>query len=406
MSDLRTSGARRAVRAALAVVVLAGAALLPGPARARPERSVFRSQPLDWEESMKRGGKPPPLAFTLSWTFSGFRAPLAGDPAPAGSLLVASGQDGEIVALDPATGTVAWRVDLGEPLSVGPAGVSDTVYQATKSGRLVALDGARGGRTAWSVELGSEPTSPPVEAGGRLLVATAPALFSLDARDGRIVARRPLSGRPVTPPEPAPGSVLIGTEGGILLSFDPERLEPRWRRDMQYAITSPVLVAKRRLYLGLADRSVRCLRLKSGRQMWRARTGAIVAARPFVRAPYLYLLCYDDDIWVLNARNGHLALRSRLGHRLDANAALSEHHVFVVPYTEGALVGLALPGLQAVGQYNLDAAGEWFTTAPVMAADRIALGYGRNEGKVVALEVAQKKEERGPVMPGDRAPHP
>lgn len=388
----RRDRTRSRLPAVLALTAFALTLLLPGAAEGRPERSVFRSQPLEWESALKKGDRPPALTFTPAWTFNGFHAPLAGNLASAGALLVAASQAGEVVALDPASGTVAWHADLGEPLAIGPAAQPGRVYVGTRSGRLTALDAEQGGRVIWSVDLGSEPTSPPRPLDGRLLIgASAGVLFSLDAADGSVAARRALSGRPVTPPELAGRYVLIGTEGGILMSFDARSLEPRWRRDMRYAISSAPLVYKKRVYVGLSDRSVRCLRLKSGRPIWKARTGAVVAAHPFVRAPYLYLLCYDDDIWVLNARNGHLAIRARLGHRLEAEPALSDHHLFVAPYTEAALVGLSLPGLQTVGQFALDVPGEWFTTAPVLAADRIALGYGRSEGKILALNVAQKQ---------------
>jgi outer membrane protein assembly factor BamB len=362
--------------------------LLPAPATSRPQRSVFSSQSVEWEADGRRRERPATLVFSRVWTFNGFRAPLAGDPLASGRSLFVSSQDGEVVALEQDGGTETWRVSLGEPLALGPAWGPGVVFVTARSGKIRALE-MQDGRTTWTTDLRSEPAFLPRLVEGRLLVATAAGLlFALDARDGSVVSRRALPGRPVTPLERAPGSLLIGTEGGILLAIGEVSLETRWRRDLGNAITSPPVFMDGRVYVALSDRSIRCLRFRSGRQRWKARTGAIITARPFVRAPYLYVPCYDNDIWVLHSRSGHLVSRARLGHRLDSNPAVTEHHLFVVPSTEAALVGLTLPELQTAGQYPLNIPGEAFTTAPVLASERIALGYGRNEGKILALAVA------------------
>ena len=160
------------------------------------------------------------------------------------------------------------------------------------------------------------------------------------------------------------------------------------------------------MYFAAADRTLRCLRFRSGRPKWRVRLGAISTARPIALKPFLYVLCYDDDIYVLNARNGHQLTRVRLGHRLDSEPLNTGSHLMVVPFTEAAVVGLALPRLQTVGRYALKVPGEWFTTAPLRVADRIAVGYGRNEGRILALTVAQKKKDAeepgGPTTPSSR----
>ncbi|HKN47977.1 MAG TPA: PQQ-binding-like beta-propeller repeat protein [Candidatus Polarisedimenticolia bacterium] len=392
-------------RTAWPPVLLLGSLLLltPLPALARGEKTVFQSQPLEWDPEFRRDGPVASLDFVPAWTFGGFHAPLAGDPAVDGDLLLASSQDGEVAALDPARGEARWKTRLPDALTLGPLALAGRVYQATREGRLLSLDG-NDGRILWTTDLGSAAAYTPRPIGSRLLVATTgQRLLALDPADGRLLAGRPLPGRPTTPPVEAPGSILIGTEHGIVLALDRETLGVLWQRYTGQAITAPPLFNARRVYVASADRTLRCLRFRSGRPLWMIRTGAILTASPFTLGPYLYLLCYDNDIYVLKARNGHLMTRVRMGHRLDVSSAHAVDHLFVVPFTEAALVSLALPGLQAAGRYALDIPGEWFTTAPVVIGERVAVGYGRSEGRVLALTMseaqAKNKAERAAGSP-------
>jgi hypothetical protein len=376
---------------------LAAACLLwqDGAFAARRQKTVFRSQPTEWDPSLESDGRAAPIVFRPAWTFAGFSSPLAGDPAAAGETLVAASQDGRLVAIRTGDGTAAWAADLGEPLSVGPAVFGARVVQAARSGRLAAF-AAADGAPSWTTDLGGEPAWAPRAVGGRLLAGTAGGdLIALDPATGAELARRALPGRAVAPPEPAPGALVVGTEQGFILALEESTLEVRWRHAARHPITSPALYHDGRVYVAAADRGVRCLRFRDGRRRWIARTGAMIVARPFARGRYVYVACYDNDIYVLRARNGHLMTRVRLARRLNGNAAVTDFHYLVVPFTEGSVIGLALPGLQAAGRFELDKPGEWFTTGPVPVNGLVALGWGRNAGRIVALEITAPPEEGG-----------
>jgi outer membrane protein assembly factor BamB len=365
-----------------------GALLMYGPAaEAKPAKTVFRSQPTQWRPRVDQDAEAKPVRLSPSWTFQRFEAPFAGDPIVSDGTLVFASEEGQLAGLEPADGALLWEANLPDRLGVGPAGKDGVVFQATRGGRVVALDAADG-HTLWSVSLGAEATHPPRLYGDQLIVGTMnEELVSIDARDGSIRVRRPLPGRPTTPAEPAPGAILIGTDHGMILVFDLDRLTPRWRHYSMHAISAPPLYHEKRVYVASADRSFRCLRFKNGKPLWSVRVGAIITARHFVTDRTLYVLSYDNDIYLLKPKSGHLISRVRLGHRLDIDAGLSTDHVFVVPFTEATLVGLALPALKVGGQFSLDVPGEWFTTAPLVLDGGVALGYGRAAGRVLMLSV-------------------
>src|SRR5262245_7184674 len=386
-------------RAALAGCLLL-ASFLPTPPlwAVRRERTVFMSQPAAW--GAEGDDKQPSLVFQTAWTWSDFTAPLAGDPVLCAGAIVAASRAGEIVALDPTGGEVIWRKRLADPV----AGLASdgTAVRVAEAGRLRALRG-QDGSEIWTADLPAAPAVAPRAIGGRVLIGTEDGtLLSIETGSGRIAATCLLPGRPSTAAEPAPGSVLIGTDHGALLALRESDLEVLFRHDSIGAVTSPPLFEDSRVWFASSDRTVHCLKFKSGKEKWKGRTGATCTARPVVSGPYLYVLSFDNDIYVFNKKNGHQMTRVRMGHRLDADATVAQNHLLVVPFTEASVVGLALPYLQKVGHFDLQAPGEWFTTSPLLAADRVALGYGRTEGRILALSFTE--QAAAPAGEGKPAP--
>ncbi|HET8945707.1 MAG TPA: PQQ-binding-like beta-propeller repeat protein [Candidatus Polarisedimenticolia bacterium] len=386
--------------------VAAVLALIAGamPAAARDSKSVFTGLPIDPELAARPLKADKPIRFEPAWSFAGFTAPLAGDLAASDAVLAGADVAGHLVVLDAKEGGERWRVDLEDAASVGPALAGDRILESTSGGKLRAFALADG-QPLWSADLGGAPAGPAVFLGGVVLQITrTPELVALDPGDGKVTGRLALESIPL-PPEAAwtkhGAAAVVAAEGGQVRLVDPGSLDVRWRRDVGQSITSPPLVTRDRIYLAAGDRSIRSLKLKSGRQKWAQRVGSRVTARLVVRGELLYALCYDTDIYLLGARNGHLKGRAHLDHRLAQDAALGEGRLFVAPYTSAALVGLEFPGLAIAGRYELNEHGEWFTTAPAWTADHVALGWGRETGHLVALNIVDAPpEKKEPPRPG------
>ncbi|HEV8198822.1 MAG TPA: PQQ-binding-like beta-propeller repeat protein [Candidatus Polarisedimenticolia bacterium] len=390
----------RLLPAAVFLVLVVGAM----PATARDAKSVFTGLPIDPEVGAKPAKAEKPIRFEPAWSFAGFTAPLAGDLASSEDVLAGTDVAGHLVVLGSKDGAERWRVDLEDAASVGPALAADRVLQPTSGGKLRAFALADG-QPLWSVDLGGAPAGAAVFLGGVILQTTrTPELVALDPRDGTVTGRLPLESIPL-PPEEARlkhgVAAVVAAEGGQVRLVAPGSLEVRWRRELGQSITSPPLVTKDRIYLAAADRSIRSLKLSSGRQTWAQRVGSRISARLVVRGEFLYALCYDTDIYLLGARNGHLRGRVHLDHRLAQDAALGEGRLFVAPYTAAALVGLEFPALAIAGRYDLNEHGEWFTTAPAFTSERVALGWGRETGHLVALNIVDAPpEKKEPPKPG------
>jgi len=401
---------RRGLRFARTIVALA--TLLSGmPASARDSKSVFSGLPID-PESMKPPKPEKPIRFEPAWRFAGFTAPLAGDLAASDALLAGTDVAGHLVTLDAKTGGMRWRVELEDAAAVGPAFAEDRVLQGTSGGKLRAF-AASDGRPLWSADLGGAPAGPATFLGGVVLQTTrTPEVVAIDPKDGRVTGRLALESIPL-PPEGAQlrhGVVgaVIAAEGGQIRLVEPAGLTVRWRRALEQSITSPPLVTRDRIFVAAGDRSIRSLKLSSGRQDWAQRVGSRVTARLMARDEILYALCYDNDIYLLGERNGHLKARVKLDHRLAQDAALGADRMFVAPYTAASIVGLEFPYLAVAGRFELNEQGEWFTTAPSWSGDHVTLGWGREIGHLVALNIVdapeEKKEPGATGKPGSAKP--
>src|SRR6266571_4915648 len=167
----RTLSRRR--RASLAALLAVAAMAWPVTAgAARPQRTVFLSQPSDWAPQVDDDHKPPSLSFQAAWTWSGFKSPLAGDPLACAGSIVAASRDGEIAALEPIKGEARWVAALAEPLIQGPASDGTRLFVATSRGRLHALNGSDGA-SLWTTDLPAEPVVAPRVLGARVLIGTA-----------------------------------------------------------------------------------------------------------------------------------------------------------------------------------------------------------------------------------------
>lgn len=143
-----------------------------------------------------------------------------GEWHPFGDLIVAATDDSMIVALRPGDLSIAWRADVGAPVT-GPLGFSgDTIWAVTRHGtvqRVVAPAGSAGSVTAeeivaldWAVTSGITP------AADVLLIGGADGVLRGLRRDGSEAWRLSLTWNITTDPVPVTGGfIAIGGDGDL-----------------------------------------------------------------------------------------------------------------------------------------------------------------------------------------------
>ena len=374
----------RVVSAALAALVV-----LPVPT------SALRAQGVDPYTGRERGAFgtepaiPPPVRpvansrFTDAWR-TPLSAPLAGPLREAADRIMVTLQDGRIVALLGSDGTEAWRRELGGP----PAGAALTsspgvVIVVLQDGKIFGLD-AGSGAQRWSYDLAEPVAAAPTGTLDEIFVTLRSAKLVCLGKDGAERWRAALSAPPSVPAAACRGFAAVGTTAGTIEAFERQSGRPLWVARTGAEITSGILCRHSALFFGTADNRLWALK-NSGRKKWSYPAGARCTARPFTYKDRIYFASYDDYLYALKAGSGNLLLRVRMSHRLSDDIEAAPDRIYLSPYTSGRLAVLSLPDLLLAGEYALDLEGDWFTTPPLRRAGRLFIGYGREEGRVLAL---------------------
>jgi outer membrane protein assembly factor BamB len=384
--------------------LLAWALLLAG-LLAPLESPAQRRGPYPGSSAERQGDATPTLVFSEV-------AELALPGAPTGPPLAAGGI--WIVATE--AGVYAFSAE-GEPLwsreDLRPAYLSPTLTVGEKNARrlLWASSGAGGG-SLLALHAGSGETV---------------SELALPAPPGSPPALPPPFGPQSDPPpgsEP-PREILLLLEDGTARSYDPASGEELWSTTVSDAVahpplslapgialvtrtpgslelvgkglassrpllaisdhpTAPVLdpaatkKTRRSLFLSGRDgrlRSVRCKLKKSGtrcHQRWSFRTGARVEAEPVVLPQRVLVASWDNGLYSLGRRNGHLHWKTLASHRVGLTPVVAGPLIFLAPRTAEALQVFLLADGAAAGAYETGAR-QGIPREPALRGRRLAL---------------------------------
>lgn len=153
--------------------------------------------------------------------------------------IVASGQvyvatsSGLVSRIEPASGSITWKVSTGMRISGATGADAATVVVASPEGEVVALD-ASDGNLRWRARVSSEVLASPVVTGDLVLVRSSDSrIFALDAKDGkrRWVYQRSAASLAIRSPAgliAANGHAYAGFSGGKLVAIALSNGGVRW----------------------------------------------------------------------------------------------------------------------------------------------------------------------------------
>ncbi|HYP55344.1 MAG TPA: PQQ-binding-like beta-propeller repeat protein [Solirubrobacterales bacterium] len=188
--------------------------------------------------------------------------------------------DGELVALDAATGRPAWKRDLRSHLESSPIAVDGTLYIGTDKTDVVALR-AGDGAVRWRFNSPGAIKASPSHHDGRVYVADyESAMFCLDADTGKLLWRtntsrvRPFGrGGFYSSPAIAFGSVYAARDDGTVYAFDQDSGKVEWFfRTGDYVYGSPAVArvpgTPPTVYIGSYDKRLYAIDARSGKERW------------------------------------------------------------------------------------------------------------------------------------------
>jgi outer membrane protein assembly factor BamB len=226
------------------------------------------------------------------WRFAfdaGSRDPFVPSPVAAGERIVAAGETGAVVALDPGSGSVMWRFHTGSPLHSSPCADGDSVFVADAGGRMEAIDAATGAER-WRFEAAATALSAPVTSGTEVLVAAADGrAFALDRASGRLLWTH-AAAAPAVLSSPAAGGGLAFFAGGEGAAFEADRIDggqAAWRFASALRASSPTLASGLVLF-GTDGGTLFALDAQSGREAWRFPSMQAILAAPAIGGGRVY----------------------------------------------------------------------------------------------------------------------
>lgn len=281
------------------------------------------------------------------------RGPVKNSVAVADGCVYAMSVDGEIAAIDAATGRKRFSYQLsgvGHWLFASPV-VRDGVLYAGSGAELVALD-AKTGREIWiSDDMGSDWIScftSPAASRGKVIMGLnwSNGLFGLDSRTGRQLwnAKKGFGTSHCTPA--VADGVVYHAADSSLYALDAARGEVIWSFPLPggWPLSSPA-VADGRVVVGGPDGSIYCLDSATGRQLWSAktgrellfyrpygRTGNPVVSSPAVSGNVAYCGGVDGRFYALDMVDGRELWSYDLGVPVTASAAVSGNAVYAAAY--------------------------------------------------------------------------
>jgi outer membrane protein assembly factor BamB len=311
-------------------------------------------------------------------------------------LVVTADVEGEVHALDPATGRERWRAETDARVIAGPSVTGSLVLLGTLDAEVIALKRADG-TPAWRVPVSSEVLAAPVGEGNVIVVRCGDGkVFGLSAETGARVwsfdrAVPPLTLRGLSAPLIYGNMVYVGLDNGRAVALRLDNGEVLWeqvvaapsgRSELERIVDvdANLLITDSGVYAVSFGGELAAVGVEDGRVAWRrpvkSYSGMTLVGTTVVVS--------DEEglVWALDATTGAAAWKQEgLKYRkLSPPATVGEH--IVVADFEGYLHWLSPKDGRIVGRVR---AVDEPVTAQLVARDQVVYVLAA-DGDVAAVE--------------------
>jgi outer membrane protein assembly factor BamB len=219
-----------------------------------------------------------------------------------GTIYVSGG--GRTYALNSSNLKSFWTASVGL-VSTAIASSGGRVYFGTTSGTVVALDGATGS-TVWTLNVDSPVYSSPIVQGGELFVAAYNStLYALNAETGKVNWKYITGGTIQSSPAANGVLVAIGSNDGAVNFVSEATGQQYWTLGSVGPVKSSIAFSSDIAYFGSNDSNVYGVDTATKARLWHYTTGGPVVATPVLAEGLVVVGSLDGNLYGLKSTNGN-----------------------------------------------------------------------------------------------------
>ena len=217
-------------------------------------------------------------------------------PAVANGMVFVGSTDGNLYAVDLASGAQKWKLFTGVRVTSSPAVENGVVYFGSYSGRFYAVDAATG-KLKWKFQTEGEKRF-----AGKHLHGSEPAAETMPDPFDFYLSSPALWG----------GAVYFGSGDGNVYALDAATGALKWKFHTGDVVHASPAIADGTLFIGSWDSYFYALDAASGKEKWRFKTGEDhniynqvgIQSSAAVVDGIVYFGCRDSNLYALDARTG------------------------------------------------------------------------------------------------------
>jgi len=287
----------------------------------------------------------------------------------------------------------SWRVQTGSLIAAAPVVDDQRVYVVNSAGIVEAFS-IDAGRSLWRYQTGGSLYATPAISGNRLIVAsTDSSIYCLDAQTGMLLWKH-RTGAPVLGVPAISGKrIFIGGSDGVFRALNLKSGRPDWYYHAigGYVETKPLLT-KDLVIFGAWDNSLYGLNRKNGHLIWRWQDGtpgilySPAAVWPVASGEHLFIVAPDRYMTCLHALTGKTVWRSKR-HKVRETIGIATDGATIFARTMQDTVIALIPDDREPVYRWIKSAGYGYDIDPSMPIEKEGgLFFGTKDGYVYALD--------------------
>jgi outer membrane protein assembly factor BamB len=288
--------------------------------------------------------------------------------------------DGNLYAVDLASGTQKWKIFTGVRVTSSPAVENGVVYFGSYSGRFYAVDAATG-TLKWKFQTEGEKRF-----AGKHLHGSEPAAESMPDPFDFYLSSPALWG----------GAVYFGSGDGNVYALDAATGALKWKFHTGDVVHASPAISDGTLFIGSWDSYFYALDAASGKEKWRFKTGEDhniynqvgIQSSAAVVDGAVYFGCRDSNLYALDARTGEKKWAfNNKGSWVITSPAVRDGKVYFATSDTGTVY--ALDARAGTPIFSLKFGGWPLFSSPALAGGMLYIGS--HQGKLIAIDLAGQK---------------